>query len=268
VIGGATRVFAILGDPVAHSLSPVMQNAAFTALGLPAVYVPLRCTAADLPPLVGALARASGGGNITVPHKELAASSVDRCLEQALLLGACNTFWGEAGESVGDNTDVAGVCHALEQLEPPDGAWLILGTGGGARAAVGAARLRGANIAVVSRAAERQEAFGRWAASLGVDVVPAEECRIVINATPAGLHDGDTAPTGAPSIPPQAKVALDMVYAQGETRWVRAMRAAGLRVADGRAMLVAQGAAAFERWFPDERAPAEVMRAAVDAALR
>ncbi len=267
MIGGATRVFAILGDPVAHSLSPAMQNAAFLALGLPATYVPLRCNAADLPPLLGALVRAGGGGNVTVPHKELAAASVDRCLEQAQLLGVCNTFWGEAGKSVGDNTDVVGVCHALDRLEPPDGPWLILGTGGGARAAVGAARLRGAKVAVVSRAADRQEAFGRWAASLGVSVVPAEECRLLIKATPVGLNDGDpVAP--APSLAPRAEAALDMVYAQGETRWVRAMRAAGLRAADGRDMLVSQGAAAFERWFPDERAPAEVMRAAVDAALR
>jgi shikimate dehydrogenase len=267
VIGGATRVFALLGDPVAHSLSPVMQNAAFVALGLPAVYVPLRCSAADLPPLLGALVRAGGGGNVTVPHKELAAATVDRCLERAELLGACNTFWGEAGESVGDNTDVAGVCNALDRLEPPDGPWLILGTGGGARAAVGAARLRGAQVAVISRAADRKDAFERWAASVGVRRVAAEECRVLINATPVGLHDGDAVAAG-PSIAARAEVALDMVYAPGETRWVRAMRAAGLRAADGRTMLVAQGAAAFERWFPDERAPAEVMRAAVNAALR
>jgi shikimate dehydrogenase len=267
VIGGATRVFAILGDPVAHSLSPVMQNAAFVALGLPAMYVPLRCSAADVPPLLGALVRAGGGGNVTIPHKELAAASVDRCLEQAELIGACNTFWGKAGESVGDNTDIFGVCSALDRLEAPDGPWLILGTGGGARAAAGAARLRGAEVAVVSRAADRQEAFERWAASLGVTLVSAEECRVLIKATPLGLHDGDAVAVG-PSIAPRAEVALDMVYARGETRWVHAMRAAGLRAADGRAMLVAQGAAAFERWFPEERAPAEVMQAAVNAALR
>jgi shikimate dehydrogenase len=267
VIGGATRVFAILGDPVAHSLSPVMQNAAFVALGLPAIYVPLRCSAADLPPLLGALVRAGGGGNVTVPHKELAAASVDRCLEQAELIGACNTFWGEAGESVGDNTDVFGVCHALDRLELPDGPWLILGTGGGARAAVGAAQLRGAAVALVSRAADRQQAFERWAASRGVRLASAEDCRVLINATPVGLHDGK-AVAASPAMAPRAEVALDMVYAPGETRWVHAMRAAGLRAADGRAMLVAQGAAAFERWFPDERAPAEVMQAAVNAALR
>jgi shikimate dehydrogenase len=267
VIGGATRVFTILGDPVAHSLSPVMQNAAFLALGLPAVYVPLRCSAADLPPLLGALVRAGGGGNVTVPHKELAAALVDRCLERAELLGACNTFWGEGGESVGDNTDMIGVCNALDGLEPPDGPWLILGTGGGARAAVGAARLRGVEVAVVSRAADRKDAFERWAGSLGVRSVAAEECRVLINATPVGLQHGD-APAVGPPIAARAEVALDMVYAPGETLWVHAMRAAGLRAADGRVMLVAQGAAAFERWFPDERAPTEVMRAAVNAALR
>ena len=267
MISGATRVFAILGDPVAHSLSPVMQNAAFVALGLPAIYVPLRCSAADLPPLLAALVRAGGGGNVTVPHKELTAASVHRCLERAQLIGACNTFWGEAGESVGDNTDVVGVCQALDRLEPPDGPWLIFGTGGGARAAVGAARLRGAEIAVASRAADRKDAFERWAESLGVRRVPAENCMVLINATPVGLHDGGAVAAGPP-IAARAEVALDMVYAKGETRWVHAMRAAGLRAADGRAMLVAQGAAAFERWFPDERAPTEVMQAAVNAALR
>jgi shikimate 5-dehydrogenase len=97
--------------------------------------------------------------------------------------------------------------------------------------------------------------------------VPAENCRVLINATPVGLHDGGAVAAGPP-IAARAEVALDMVYAKGETRWVHAMRAAGLRAADGRAMLVAQGAAAFERWFPDERAPAEVMQAAVNAALR
>ena len=72
-VSGSTRVFAILGDPVAHSLSPAMQNAAFRVLGLDAVYVPLRCSAADLPGLMASLARAGGGGNVTIPHKAVAA---------------------------------------------------------------------------------------------------------------------------------------------------------------------------------------------------
>jgi shikimate dehydrogenase len=90
---------------------------------------------------------------------------------------------------------------------------------------------------------------------------------VLINSTPLGLHDSDALPI-QPGVAPDAEVALDMVYAAGETPWVRAMRPRVRRAGDGRAMLVAQGAAAFELWFPDKRAPVEVMRAAVNAALR
>ena len=90
---------------------------------------------------------------------------------------------------------------------------------------------------------------------------------VLINATPLGLKAGDPLPIEAGAAP-RAEVALDMVYLAGETPWVRAMRPRVRRAGDGRGMLVAQGAAAFERWFPDQVAPVEVMRAAVNAALR
>lgn len=267
MINGATRVFAILGDPVAHSLSPVMQNAAFRALGLPAVYVPMPCAAGDVPALIQAFARSGGGGNVTVPHKETAAASVDDCRELADVVGACNTFWGEDGGSVGDNTDVQGVLEALRQLEAPDAPWLIAGTGGAARATVIAARERGVDVAVTSRDEGRRRQFEEWISSRQVALVPASECRVVINSTPLGLKPGDPLPISLDAAP-RAEVALDLVYAAGETPWVRAIRPGVRRAADGRAMLVAQGAAAFQRWFPRKPAPVEVMRAAVNAALR
>lgn len=267
MIDGATRVFALLGDPVAHSLSPAMQNAAFRALGLRAVYVPLRCAPDDVAPLIGALARAGGGGNVTVPHKELAAGAVARRTEVAETVGACNCFWLDDGVVTGDNTDVAGLLDALEPLEPPEGPWLIAGTGGGARAAAVAAARRGTAIAVCSRSEKRRAAFEAWAREREVAVVEPLACRVLLNATPLGLAPGDPLPIAREQAP-GAGVALDMVYAPGETRWVRAMRAAGLRAADGRAMLVGQGARALERWFPDVDAPIEIMRAALDAALR
>lgn len=266
MIDGGTRVFAVLGDPIAHSLSPIMHNAAFRALGLSAAYVPLRCTDSELSPLIRALTRAGGGGNVTVPHKEGAARAVDRCLDRARLLGACNTFWSDDGVVVGDNTDVAGLTDALERLTAPAGPWLILGTGGGARAAVGAAWARGTAVAVVSRLPDRRRRFEDWATGLGVASATPDECTVVINATPLGLAPGDPLPSDRP--PPRAVVALDMVYRKGETPWVRTMRAAGLRASDGRAMLVAQGVAAFQCWFPGKPAPVDVMRAAVDGALR
>jgi shikimate dehydrogenase len=266
VIDGSTRVFAVLGDPVAHSLSPAMQNAAFRVLGLRAVYVPLRCSVADVAPLLRALATAGGGGNVTVPYKEAAARTLDRRQPMVDRLEACTTFWGEGDALVGDNTDVPGLQAALDELDPPPGAWLVLGTGGAARAVAGAACDRGVALAVVSRSADRRRRFEDWAAGLGARTAEAEACVVVVNTTPLGLQPGDQLPLSSP--PARAAVALDLVYGRGETAWVRAMRAAGLRAADGRAMLVAQGAAALERWFPRVRAPIEVMRAAVDAQLR
>lgn len=266
MIDGSTRVFAILGDPVAHSLSPAMQNAAFRVLGLRAVYVPIRCSADDVPGLIRALSRAGGGGNVTVPHKEVAARAVDRRRPTVERLGACNAFWGEDGACVGDNTDVAGLLAALDELEAPPGAWLVLGTGGGARAAIGAARERGTAVSVASRSADRRRRFEDWAATQGVRTADAGRCTVIVNTTPLGLSASDPLPLAQP--PRGASVALDMCYADGGTPWVRAMRDAGLRTADGRAMLVAQGAAALERWFPGVRAPVEVMRAAVNARLR
>jgi shikimate dehydrogenase len=162
---------------------------------------------------------------------------------------------------------VDGLLAALDPLDPPDGAWLLLGTGGSARAAVAAAAHRGASVAVSSRSDTRRKAFETWAQQCGTKIVPAEECRVLINTTPLGLSPNDAPPPGR-EVAPNAAVALDLVYASGETAWVRSLRSAGLRAADGRAMLVAQGALALERWFPGADAPTEIMRAAVDAALR
>jgi shikimate dehydrogenase len=267
VSDGTTRVFAILGDPVGHSLSPLMQNAAFRALGLPATYVPLRCSADDLPGLMRALGRAGGGGNVTVPHKEVAAGAVDICRDVARTVESCNTFWNEDGRTVGDNTDVYGVVEALHQLQISDAPWFVAGTGGGARAAVAAARELGVAVATASRSPERQQQFEQWISARGVSLAPAAECRVLINSTPLGLKPGDPLPI-EPGRFPRAEIAFDMVYGRAETPWIRAVRPTVRRAADGRAMLVAQGAAALERWYPDKHAPVEVMRAAVNAALR
>lgn len=266
MIGGSTRVFAILGDPVAHSLSPAMHNAAFRTLGLDAVYVPIRVRPADLADQIRTLARAGGGGNVTVPHKELAAQAVERPSGRVQSLGACNTFWGQEGISHGENTDVAGVLDGLDRLEVGRGGWLVAGTGGAARAVVAAAAARGVALAIRSRDPGRRAAFEGWAKGQGVSLTPAASCEVLINATPLGLHSGDHLPIALEEAP-GARVAFDLVYARHETPWVRLMRQEGLRAADGRAMLVSQGAAAFRCWFPEEDPPLDVMRAAVNDAL-
>ena len=211
MISGHSRVFAILGKPVSHSLSPVMHNAAFRALGLDAVYVALACEGSDVAAAMHLLAHAGGGGNVTVPHKAAAAAALDMATPLVRALEACNTFWIEEGALHGDNTDVAGVTAALERLDLPPGPWLVAGTGGAARGVVGAAANHGASVAVRSRDAGRRSAFERWMAGLGVRPAPPAECTVLVNATPLGLHPGDHLPIAADQAP-GAIVALDLVY--------------------------------------------------------
>ena len=270
-ISGRTRVLAVVGDPVAHSLSPAMHNAAIRTLGLDAVYVPLHVSRAAFTGAVSAFRDFTLAGNVTVPHKEALAALVDRRTPMCERAGACNTFWVEEGSLIGDNTDVAGVLGGLNALDAADlQRWLVLGAGGAARAVAVAAAERGAQLVVRARSPDRVARFVTWAQTFTSAVRAAEphdEPQVVINATPLGLHPDDPLPV-EPAEVPACRVALDLVYAPGGTRWSRAMTRAGARAADGRLMLVEQGLPAFERFFPGERAPREVMWGAVVGALR
>ena len=269
MITGRTRTFAILGDPVTHSLSPVMQNAAFRALGLDAVYIPLRCEPSEVPGLMMALARNGGGGNVTIPHKGVAAATVERPSSWVRAIAACNTFWCDDGDPGvhGDNTDIEGILAAVDRLDAPDGPWLVAGTGGSARAVAAAACERGVALAAISRDTTRQAGFQSWAThSLGVRIVEPAECRVVVNATPVGLAREEADPVALETLP-RVEAVLDLVYASGRTGFVRRARARGLSAEDGREVLVRQGAAAFTRWFPELQPPVEVMRSAVNGAL-
>jgi shikimate dehydrogenase len=242
-----------------------MHAAAFDALGLAAVYVSVRTGPGSVPWLMRALAAADGGGNVTIPHKQVAAGAVDELRGAALMLEACNTFWAEDGRLIGDNTDVAGVLAAVEELDVPEGPWLVVGTGGSARAVAAAAAARGAAIALRSRSAVRAEAFMQWASALGVTEAAADDCVLAVNATPVGLAD-EAQPLSFGGLPALTAV-LDLVYRPAETAWVRSARGRGLRAADGRGVLVAQGSESLSRWFPGIRPPLAAMRSAVDAAL-
>lgn len=272
-VTAATRVLALLGDPVSHSLSPHTQNAAIRALGLDGVYVALRCGESDVPGLLRALARAGGGGNVTVPHKAVAAKAVERRTPAVEATGACNTFWLEDGEVWGDNTDVHGVTAAIRTLMGRSIAGarvLLVGAGGAARAAAFALATHAAReIVVLNRTAERAReiaAFARPETEIRVAPSIAElgsdGFDLAINATSLGLKPGDPLPLDPASAPP-VDAALDLVYARGgETPWVRAMRERGIPTADGTEMLLQQGAAAFRRWWGVD-APVQAMRQAL-----
>lgn len=260
-------MLAILGDPVAHSLSPAMQNAAITAMGLDAVYVAFRVPTATFGDALDVLTALGVAGNITVPHKVPAVSRLATLTPTARAVGAVNTFWYDDNGTHGDNTDVAGVLESVDHLEAV-GPWIVCGTGGAARAVALAAAQRGVRLLLRSRSEDRATAFAEWARAVGADagIEDTADARTVINATPLGLRADDRAPLDLDGLD-GVEAVLDLVYARGETPWVRDARRRGFRALDGRAMLVSQGAAAFERFFPEHRAPRDVMRATVQRLL-
>lgn len=268
-LSGTTRVFAVLGRPVSHSLSPRMQNAAIEAMGLDAVYVALRSGEADLPGLLLGLARAGGGGNVTLPHKELAARTVEAPSEGVVRTGACNTFWLEEGVVRGENTDIAGVKHSARLLLGGDAAGarvLLLGAGGAARAAAVALLDEGVGeVSVHNRTPERAAAL---VVALGDPRLVAlteapgatEPWELVVNATRLGLAPGDPLPWEPD--PELVGAVLDLVYGTPSTPLVERARQRGVPALDGGEMLLRQGMEAFRHWW-QRPAPEAVMRSAL-----
>ncbi len=271
-----TRLFAVVGDPIAHSLSPAMHNAAIAARGLDATYVPMRTTEQAFEALVRELLEARGGLNVTMPFKQLAAVLVRHPTGAVRLTGACNTIWGDADAPSGDNTDVAAIRdEALRLTTGRAGRIKLVGTGGSARAAAVAFAdgFPGAMLDVGSRSLDRAREFARWAGELGLaarvqnpsDATPVD---LLLYATPDPAARLAAEPGDASDLRPPVRALLDLRYAKGGTLEVRlAWELRQVPAADGRGVLVAQGAAAFERFF-DTAAPVEVMRRAVEDALR
>ena len=265
-VSSHSRVLAVIGDPIEHSLSPHMHNAAIAALGLEAVYVAFRVDAVSLPHVMRAFEALSIAGNVTVPHKVAVSSLLIRVTGIAKDVGAVNTFWPENGRLIGDNTDVQGVLDTVASLEA-DGPWLILGTGGAARAAVIAARERSVPVRIRSRQGARANDLAEWARLQGVSDAAADDGNldfgVGINATPVGMGGDHQLPMPLECVD-RCATGFDMVYEATPTPFVELFRSQHKVVVDGRAMLVAQGASAFERFFPDVQVPREVMRAAVN----
>ncbi len=272
----ATRTFALLGDPVVHSLSPVMQNAAFLDARLDAVYVALRCSSTSVGELVTGLARAGGGGNVTLPHKAAIITLLERRTDAVLRSGVCNTFWLEDGKICGDNTDVVGFGAAADALVGSRSGMrtLVIGAGAAARAAILALAAAGAgDVVVLNRSKARADAMITELAksSTSIRVVPSadlsgEEFDLITNATPLGLGVNDALPLDLRGLR-RAGAALDMVYRPGGTPWTQHACSLGIPAADGLEMLLAQGAAAFERWWA-RPAPVLAMRVALERAAR
>lgn len=267
-----TRI-VLLGHPVGHSWSPPMQNAALRAAGISLTFEAIDVVPADLGERLDQLVAEHAAGNITVPHKEAALRRCTRVSDVARRAGAVNTFWVEAGALVGDNTDVAGFHNAVVRLRggvPAHASITILGAGGAAAAVLAAAaEWPGCRVRVWNRTAARANALVARFPDLAVAVPSLGEAlagaALVVHATTLGLS-GDEVPVDPAWLPRDADV-MDLVYRPGETPWVRAARSNGHCACDGLAMLVEQGALAFERWFgrPPDR---DAMWAAATAAAR
>lgn len=258
----------VIGDPVAHSISPAMQQPALDALGVHARYERWHTTAKELPTRIAGL-RGPGvlGANVTVPHKQAVMPLLDDVSDLARRAGAVNTIVPRGGRLFGDNTDVAGFAAALLENDPEAGRRraLILGAGGAARAVALALESLGApGIAVVNRDRGRAERLAADLAPLAIEIVDAAglepalaAAELVVNATALGWHAGETplTPRQLERCPAGCLVA-DLTYR--DTDLLDAARTRGLATMDGLAMLVYQGARALELWT-GKRAPVAVM---------
>ena len=271
-----TLHFAVIGDPIGHSKSPLMHNAAFRALGIDADYTAVHVTREGLPDFLNSARTAMNGFNVTVPHKNAVIPFLDGITPRAALAGSVNTVSVRDGKLFGDTTDATGLERAVLEVFglPLKGANVcILGCGGVVRALAfhladaGCARLR-----ILNRTAEK-------AAQLTTELlkhVPAFDCGfaalddlqsikaaldssdLVIQCTSLGLRDGDGSPVD-PELIPASACLFDTIYR--ETDILTRCRARGLRVSGGLPMLVHQGAESFRIWTGCE-APVDVMRAA------
>lgn len=289
-INNSTKLCAVYGYPVKHSLSPVMHNAAFSFLGLNYIYLAFNVRPENLEAAMQAITALDFAGvNITIPHKEKVTPYLQQLDRTASLTGAVNTVVNTGGELTGYNTDGPGFLQSLEEdlnFSPHGRTVLMVGAGGAARAVGIQLGLAGAAvIGIINRREERARALAQSierATTARAEVLPwpedpAEregwldsfwrEADLVINCTPLGMQGSeDKAPPLPYHLLKTGQFAYDIVYSPPETPFMTMFRQRGCRVANGIGMLLHQGALAFECWT-GKKAPLPVMRKALAAAL-
>ncbi len=267
-IDAHTRLFAVFGDPVAHSLSPVMHNHAFQQVGHNGVYVAMRIR--DIEAAVAAVRCLSiSGVSVTVPHKTAVMAWLDQVDPMAEEIGAVNTIVNQNGRLCGYNTDAHGAIRALKEMVDPAGRDVaILGAGGAARAVGFGLANENARLVIVNRTATSGK---RLAEKLGADYRSPDAFRpaegsILINTTPVGMWPHvDALPLPVKYLRPGMMV-MDIIYNPLQSRLIREAADMGCRVLNGVPMFVHQGALQFKLWTGKE-APLSAMRLAVKAAL-
>ena len=275
-ISGQTRLCGVIGDPIEHTLSPVMHNAAFRELGLDYVYVPFRVKPAELgQAIAGMRALNIRGLNVTIPHKVAVLQFLDKLDPLAAKIGAVNTIVNSEGILTGHNTDAAGFLQALLEagVKPEGKKVIMLGAGGAARAISFILADKVSHLIILNRRLELD-----WAEDLARKIsqtfnqpVNARELNrenltqalasadILVNATSVGMNpDADQSPVDADLLRPGLTV-FDIVYSPTKTKLLGEAEAAGADTISGLDMLIWQGAIAFERWT-GQPAPVELMR--------
>ncbi|HSO18146.1 MAG TPA: shikimate dehydrogenase [Desulfosarcina sp.] len=268
MVDAGTRLYGVMGDPIAHSLSPAMHNAAFRQVGYNGVYVAFHVT--DLPGAVAGIRSLNVHGcSVTIPHKIAVMDLLDHVDPSARRIGAVNTIVNDSGRLVGVNSDSPGAMAALLERTPVARRRVaVIGAGGAARALAHGISSHGGRLTIVNRSEEK----GRQLADeMGCDFCPPAEFSgvgfdILVNATPVGMLPAvDRMPVGHACLRPGMTV-MDIVYNPLETRLLKAAREARCTVVDGVAMFVHQGAFQFERWT-GLKAPIQLMKKTVLAAL-
>ncbi len=280
-------LLALLGAPVSHSISPVMQSAALAARDLDGIYIPIQVGAPDLRSAVRGLAALGfRGANITLPHKETILPMLDAISDEARALGAVNTIVidrDDAGASrvAGYNTDHLGVVCALEKAGHSirGSRAIVIGAGGAARAAVfGLIRSQADEILILARRVGQGDRIVRELGSSGTHlrvrrfnaenlIRESERATLLVHATPIGMwpETNDSIWPDFRPIPPHLTV-FDVVYTPTETKLVLQAKASGVRIVSGLEMLICQAAQSFLLWT-DREAPVGAMRDAAHRAL-
>ena len=267
MVDQATQVYGVAGDPVSHSLSPVMMNAAFRRETVNAVYLALHAKSLkDLLACVGDIP--IRGLSITMPYKQDMVAELDNSDALTKQIGACNTVVRAAdGKLYGFNTDVAGVIVPLEQrLHLAEARVLIVGAGGVARAAAFGLKNKGAEVFITNRTAEKGQGLARQAKVkyLKRADIAKQAFDVIINATPVGMNGNKQSPLEEKEL--NTKYVFDLVYTPAETKLTKMAVAKGLQVIPGLEMFVQQGARQFEIWT-GKPAPVAEMAYVVSKAL-
>ena len=258
----ATRVYGVAGDPIEHSLSPVIMNTALRRENVNGVYLPLHAkTLKDLIHCVREIPL--HGLSITMPYKQAILPYLDNTDAHTSKIGACNTVVrGQEGKLYGFNTDVAGVVRPLEQrLSIENAKVLVLGAGGAARAAVFGLKERGAEVWILNRTSAKAQKLARQAKAHTIKRADLRKIAfdVIINATPVGMGNTLDCPLKDQEI--QARVVFDMVYDPVETHLLQVARAKGIAVIPGVEMFVQQAARQFEIWTGKPAPAADMLRA-------